>query len=954
MKLKPWYQVVYPREDLRDGQALDASEFAVHLDEVHAQQGAEVYRNPAHFFERTYLTANLLDFAAEVVRRLAGIKLATSPCFSMTTQFGGGKTHALTLLYHLAHNGPAAEKLQGVARILEKAGISNLPKAKVAVFVGQNFDPRGGDDGTPLRRTPWGEIAWQLGGEAGYQLLAAFDQDGSAPGGDTLARLFTLIDQPVLILMDELINYISRKRQYGMAAQSYNFVQNLSEVVRSRANIVLAVSLPKSMGEITAEDQADHQRLAHLLNRVSKGVIMSAESDAAEIIRRRLFEWDEFTPDGRVHLPREAIDTCRAYAEWLQQHRSQLPTWFANDNALAEFKNTYPFHPALISVFERKWQSLTSFQRTRGVLRMLALWVAKAYHEGFSRRKGQGDALINLGSAPLDDPIFRQDVFGQLGERNLEIPVTIDIGGSRNANALRLDEEAGDAIRPLQLHRKVATAIFFESNGGMSVTRMPATLQEIRLAVGQPDLEIGNIEIVLEALAPPAGACYYLDLSPRGYWFSMRPNLTRVLAERKERVHASELDDAMRRAISTEVGQLAGFSRVLFPERSSDIPNQPALTVVVLPPEQSLQERVTVLALIDQFTREYGQSARTYKSALIWSVAESDLPLREAAKTLLAWEAIDAERDTLQLSDTQKQQLTSNLGSAKGKVREAVWQSYTKIMLLGKDNQLRLIDLGRHNSSAAPNLLSLIERELVRYDEVTNSVNPQFLVRNWPPAFQEWSGKAIKDAFFASPQFPRIKSDTVIQEAIAKGVANGFLAYVSKLEDGSYVNFVYKESACRASDIAISDSMYVITSEVAEAYLSAQAAQRTALVDMEAPPAGKPINDGAGAYTTPSTPTGEAKQPAPAPPASPGAPTVAPRPQTQPATASKLTWSGSIPAQKWTNFYLKVLTKFASNHEVAVKLQVTISGGDGISPAKVAEMRAALHELGLEETLLIE
>src|SRR5262245_55896724 len=139
MKLRPWYNVVYPRQDLRDGQALDASEFAVHLDEVHAKKGAEVYRSPASFFERTYLTTNLLDFSAEVVRRLAGITLATSPCFSMTTQFGGGKTHALTLLYHLANNGPAAEKYQGVARIMEKAGVQTLPKAKVAVFVGQNF-----------------------------------------------------------------------------------------------------------------------------------------------------------------------------------------------------------------------------------------------------------------------------------------------------------------------------------------------------------------------------------------------------------------------------------------------------------------------------------------------------------------------------------------------------------------------------------------------------------------------------------------------------------------------------------------------------------------------------------------------------------------------------------------------------------------------------------------------
>jgi len=129
----------------------------------------------------------------------------------------------------------------------------------------------------------------------------------------------------------------------------------------------------------------------------------------------------------------------------------------------------------------------------------------------------------------------------------------------------------------------------------------------------------------------------------------------------------------------------------------------------------------------------------------------------------LAWESIDAEKETLQLSEAQQNQIKDNLAgnkssSAKGKLREAVWQSYNKVFLLGKDNQIRQVELGRHNSTSATNLLNLIERELARVDEITSGVNPQFLVRNWPPAFKEWSTKSVKDAFFASPQFPRIKS----------------------------------------------------------------------------------------------------------------------------------------------------------------------------------------------------
>src|SRR3954463_2065347 len=161
MALKPWYKIVTPREDLREGKPLDASEFAVHLDQVREGRAPKDYQEPQRFFERTFLTKSLLGFSSEVVRRLSGIKTETSAVFNMATQFGGGKTHALTLLYHLATHGPKAQTWVGVDQILENAQVANIPHAATAVFVGTEFDSitgRGGDDGTPLRKTPWGEI----------------------------------------------------------------------------------------------------------------------------------------------------------------------------------------------------------------------------------------------------------------------------------------------------------------------------------------------------------------------------------------------------------------------------------------------------------------------------------------------------------------------------------------------------------------------------------------------------------------------------------------------------------------------------------------------------------------------------------------------------------------------------------------------------------------------------
>ena len=246
----------------------------------------------------------------------------------------------------------------------------------------------------------------------------------SAPGNDVI-RKFLPKDGPCLILMDELMNYVSRNRKSGMGAQLYDFLQNLSEEARAHDNVVLAVSIPASELEMSAEDQSDFERYKKLLDRLGKAVIMSAEGESSEIIRRRLFEW--------FGLPDDAKKTVAEYADWIGDHRQQIPNWFPIDNAREAFAATYPFHPAVLSVFERKWQALPRFQQTRGVLRMLALWVSKAYQEGY--KGAHKDLLIGMGTAPLDDTMFRAALFEQLGESRLEGAVTTDICGKNDAHA---------------------------------------------------------------------------------------------------------------------------------------------------------------------------------------------------------------------------------------------------------------------------------------------------------------------------------------------------------------------------------------------------------------------------------------------------------------------------------------------------------------------------------------
>jgi len=987
MALKPWYKVMTPREDLRLGKPLDASEFAVHLGRVKDGKAPDYYQNPENFFERTYLTQNLTNMAAEVVRRLSGEKTESSAVYNLNTQFGGGKTHTLTLLYHLARNGSASENWPGVNKILSKSGIGTIPKAKVAVFVGNDFDSktgRGGNDGTPLRKTPWGEIAFQLGGEEAFALVAQHEADLEAPGSDVIRQILPK-DQPCLILMDELMNYVSRSRKGGLSSQLYNFIQNLSETARGEENVVLVISVPASELEMTPEDHTDYSRIKKLLDRLSKAIIISTETDISEIIRRRLFEFDSksLNLSGKAALPDDARQTCRAYARLVQNHRQQIPSWFPIDNAEEAFEAAYPFHPMVFSVFERKWQALPNFQRTRGVLRLLALWVSKAYRDGFLG--AHTDPLIGLGTAPLDDPFFRAAALEQLGEDRLEVPITTDICGDSESHSTRLDQESADSIKKARLHRKVATSIFFESNGGRT-SGTDASLPEIRLDVAEPDLDIGNVETVLSDLET---TCYFLNVEGSRYHFSLKPNVNKLLADREAGITKSRIDERILSEISQIFAKGPDLERVLFPQKSADIPDRASLTLVVLPPEKSMRDRSCVLDLVGSMTREHGTSGRTFKSALIWSIAENNSQLDEEAKKILAWQDIQDEQEKLQLDDSQKRQLKDNLRRSERDLREAVWRTYRYVALLGRE-KIEILDLGLVHSSAASSMVDLIISKLKRDDLVAESASPAFLVRNWPPAFKEWSTKAVRDAFFASPIFPRLSNPNSIKETIARGVSGGVLGYVGKI-GSEYDPILYKEGIS-AGDVEISDDMFIITAETAENY-NREHTDPPVLTSIEISPrtiqlrpgdaqsfaargfdqrghdypldqvtwtaTGGVIGSGGnfqagdevGRFTVTASSKGISATEAIAIAADGDIKVI--DEGGDDGSVKTVSWNGEVPPQKWMNIYSKVLSGFAREGSLKLTLKVEISSEKGIPKEKIEEMKVALRELGLNDDVTI-
>lgn len=944
MALKPWYKLVTPREDLREGKPLDASEFAVHLDQIRDGRAPEDYQNPARFLDRTYLTENLETTAGEVIRRLSGMKTETSAVFNMSTQFGGGKTHSLALFYHLVNIGPELMGRMDVGSVLSVANVQRIPETATAVFVGTEFDSitgRGGDNGEPLRKTPWGELAWQLGGLEAFKIVEEHDVKMVAPSSEVIRKILPK-DKACLILMDEIMNYISRFRKAGMVTQFYNFLQNLSEEARGQDRTVLVVSIPASELEMTVEDQSDYSRLKKLLDRLGKAVVMSSKEETSEIIRRRLFEWEG--------VPKEAKDSIiKAYAEWAIEHRNQIGD-FPVDHAKEAFMASYPFHPTLISVFERKWQSLPRFQQTRGVLRLLALWISSAYQEGF--KKAGGDLLIGLGNAPLDNSLFKSAMFEQLGESKLDIAVTTDICGKNNSHAVILDKEASPEIKKAALHQKVATAIFFESNGGQTAN-IQATVPEIRASVCEPDMDIGNVETVLEDLS---STCYYLRVDKNRYRFSHKPELNKLLADRKATVQESKIKDKVFATVQRVFSSGKRINPVYFPEKSSQISDGAYLTLVILSPDTIFDDEKKRLETVESLTQNYGTSSRTFKNALIWAAPEASTALYDEARKLLSWEEIKAEEDELQLDDVQKKQLSENLKKGTRDLKETVWKTYKNIMLLEKDNKIKTTDLGLIHSSSSSSIVDLYLERLSKDGDIVASISPNYLNRNWPPAFKEWSTKSVRDTLFASPVFPKLLNPEAIKDTIASGVSNGIFAYVGKSVSGEYDPFIF-ESSLMKSDVEISEDMHIIQKETAEAYkklLSTPVKPETPVTPVV--PGGQPTQPIVTPGNEPTQPTGTKPEeggytPTSGPKGPEGVSEEGEPPEE--VKAKKLTWSNEIPPQKWTNFYTKVLTKFVGKG-LKLTLKIEVEPEDGVSKQKIEEMKIALRELGVEDELVIE
>ena len=280
-----------------------------------------------------------------------------------------------------------------------------------------------------------------------------------------------------------------------------------------------------------------------------------------------------------------------------------------------------------------------------------------------------------------------------------------------------------EAISKERLHQKVATAVFFESNGG--TTKSEATLPEVRLAVGHPDLDLGNVETALDALTD---RCYYLAVERKNYKFSLRENLNKRFSDKRANISLDSIDDLVRQEIQKRFLPKDGVERAFFPTKSIQISDRPILTFVIGDLHQTMEERKDTLALMDQMTRENGSSNRTFKSALIWVMADAPGAMRECARKQLAWQAIEDEAIDLKLDEFQRRQLRQNIERARRDLRDSVWRAYKHVFMLAKDNTLREIDMGMVGASSADTPITNVLTRLASEGELEKGISVRLLV----------------------------------------------------------------------------------------------------------------------------------------------------------------------------------------------------------------------------------
>ena len=801
-KLPSWREIIEPHPDVAQGRYLN-TDFAANLDDVARGGGPFEYRDPVEFFARTYITEGIKGLLIQTAKRLSGKD--GEPVLQLKTAFGGGKTHSLLALYHMARGGVSLEKLPNLQAVLGEAGFQQMPNARVAVIVGTAIDPARFKRPTNLPgvtvNTLWGEIAAQLAISAGnpklYDYVKEADKKGVSPGSNALRELFDACG-PCLVLMDELVAYA--KKIYGidgLPAGSFDnfisFIQEITEAVSASKNSMVVASIPESAIEVGEGEggQKALEAIEHTFGRKESIWKPVAANEGFEVVRRRLFL--------DCKKPEERDQVCTAFSKMYQDNQGDFPI----DAREVEYRNRmiscYPIHPEIFDRLYEEWATLERFQRTRGVLRLMAaviheLWMAN-----------DASAMIMSGSIPLDIPIIRDELIRYLPAQDTWNAVVDSEVDGKNSEPYKIEKSTTRYSNKMAA-RRMARAIMLGSaptDRAQNIRGIEAS--RIRLGVIQPGENIADFNDALNTLR---GSLSYLYADPSGnrYWYDTRPTLRKTAQDRSSQMASSEVEYEIEKRLR-DLRKEAPFAGLhVCPASSNDVSDEQAVRLVILRPVDTYkQTKLNCKAIVkaEEILNSRGTAPRTYRNMLAFVAPDEGLlpSLQKAMSDLMAWESIKTDSTRLNLDASQNAETANNISRCNEAVNSRLKEVYCWLIVPSIDN-------GADMKTIIWDTDRLVGAEPIVLKAAAKMIQNEQIITKWAPSLLKmeldnllWKDdnhiqvKKLWEYLTTYCYLPRLANFSVLESTIRAGVASDeAFAIASSINGERYTGLRYNVS----------------------------------------------------------------------------------------------------------------------------------------------------------------
>lgn len=815
--LSPWTQITVPNRDIRE-RRFDLGVFAIHLGEIAAESGSgqPEYADPEEFFNLTYVTRGLRAQLVQMMQRLTGRGHGAS-VIQLDTTFGGGKTHTLLAMYHLAKHGYTLKDRDDIRALTNEARVEAPPQAAVAVLDGSYLSPskaRITPEGVTLK-TLWGELAYQLGGVDAYEVIRSSDESMSAPGSRDLSEMLRVIGKPVLILIDELLDYATKAAavkvgRTNLIDQVQSFIKALTQAVDPQHNAMVVLTLTSSPQQIFGDEARRlHEALTQaygtfktILERVQRTEVTAESAEIYEILRRRLFE--------HIGSPEDHKRVADAYWKYYRENSNAFPQQVLDTAYRDRIAQAYPFHPDLIDVLRDRWGTIQGFQKTRGVLRLLALVVSNLY------RQKHGAPLIHTGHIDLAEPEIRRELLGHVDNPSgCELAIGSDIAGAADSKAQNIDQRSGGDYYRFGLCEALGTTLFMYSHMGAGGF-VGGTKPQLWLGVLQPD--------VMPALASDAyskleSAMWYMEREGALSRLGVDPNLNMILVQRMDAVRQDheKRNEIIYRTLESLAGTRFGKA-IIWPEDSRMVRDNNSLKLIIAPLHAHYRDddpEIRAEIYMDGIFRNAGDKHRQFRNTLVFVLPTPDgvQNIENAAIRLMALDEIEASKGNT-LKDIAREELRSLLSAARVGLPSAIWGAYTVTVTAGRNDEFRIdAESGITPYRQSDTLSQRIWDRLTERERLLEKFDPDYLVRRkdarfgylWPADQNAVKTQDLWDAFARYDYLPMLASQKVLQDTIAWGVQRGLFGYATgspQQPDSLYFDETVRSDQCNISEFA--------------------------------------------------------------------------------------------------------------------------------------------------------